>query len=139
MIGAKLVCIIRQPHATAFRVAAAFLGRRLAIRQAQKRRTFMWQEFLAWLSRRGQPRVWTVRDRYAGLWHKAVTYRRPQANRDLANGQSEIVQGPFRSEVDAEDFCDRMNLARQGKFDLYNIPALPASHPTPTKPKQRDC
>ncbi|RDJ35041.1 MAG: hypothetical protein DWQ19_09405 [Crenarchaeota archaeon] len=53
----------------------------------------------AWKNRK-QPKIWAV---YDGLyWAKVVTYKRP-------NTYSTWVLGPFRSELDCEEYCDHVN------------------------------
>jgi hypothetical protein len=54
-----------------------------------------------------QPRVWALRCPLTGVWSKAVVYERPS----VQPGYEWTRVGPFRSEIDAEEFCDRNNRA----------------------------
>lgn len=75
--------------------------------------------FLSRLFRPTQPRVWLVRDD-SGCWHKVVCYGRPNVK------FAERLLGPFRSEVDAEETADRMNMVRtQQKVYLYRAQVPP--------------
>lgn len=57
--------------------------------------------------RREQPTVWTFRCPLTGLWSKVVAYEAPP----IKVGLEWMRIGPFRSEIDAEEFCDRNNRA----------------------------
>lgn len=81
--------------------------------------------FLCWLWRaliwRHHPvsRVWAYRDSRC-VWHKIVSLYRP------AEFWSDGVQGPFRSEIDCEEFCDHANAPLANKVRLYRpIEELP--------------
>lgn len=59
-----------------------------------------------------QPSIWAICDTH-NIWTKVVSYKRPAAMFDWWR------VGPFRSEVDCEEFCDKANSARCGKVKLY--------------------
>lgn len=49
------------------------------------------------------------------LWHKVITYKKPNIR------NSEKILGPFRSEVEAEELCDRLNMSSMlDKVHPYN-------------------
>ena len=59
-----------------------------------------------WFSTARQPKIWAVRSKYDGsAWSKVVSISRfapvERSNFDCA--------GPFRSEMDCEQFCDHSN------------------------------
>jgi hypothetical protein len=59
-----------------------------------------------------QPKVWAVKDVYTGVWLKVVTYKTPKVWLTTIVPHSWMpVIGPFRSECDCEDFCDKFNKA----------------------------
>lgn len=66
-----------------------------------------------WIKRlfRRQPKVWAVYD-YT-RWTKVVSYVKPYVFVESN------LRGPFRSEVDCEEFCDLTNKAKYGKCLLY--------------------
>lgn len=69
-----------------------------------------------WFKRlfRRQYKAWALKDD-RGCWHKVVSYRKPN------NCYSWYTQGPFRSEVEAEEFVDRANLVRtQNRVSFYS-------------------
>ena len=53
--------------------------------------------------------VWALFDKTSHIWVKVVSYKRPIP--EYSNLYPHHVQGPFRSEVDCEEFCDRQNTA----------------------------
>lgn len=59
-----------------------------------------------WLKGFFGPRIWAVWDDDLGIWSKVVVYREPQ----VLYGWWK--RGPFRSEMDCEEFCNRQNFAR---------------------------
>ena len=68
-----------------------------------------------WFSK-PQPQVWVVVNRPPiPSAHKVVAYREPFLNEWLA------VLGPIRSEVDAEEIADRLNIALTGNLSLYDM------------------
>lgn len=80
-------------------------------------------KFFRWLFRLDppKPQVWLICDENH-TWHKVVQYGRPTAM------FSWRVLGPFRSEVDAEETADRMNMVQlQRKVRLY-VPKTVGEH-----------
>jgi hypothetical protein len=67
-----------------------------------------------WPWKRKTFKPWAVFDQENHTWNKVVSTEKPVA---LFN---HWTQGPFRSEIDAEEFCDRNNAARFNKVYLYN-------------------
>lgn len=61
----------------------------------------MFRRVVKWWRSRKEPKVWAVY--HHGIWAKAVTYKKPYS------WFSEYVVGPFRSEVDCEEYCDKRN------------------------------
>jgi hypothetical protein len=58
--------------------------------------------------------VWAIKDGRNHFWNKAVVSDRP-----TTINKYDLI-GPFRSEVDCEEFCDRNNKANLGRIGLYN-------------------
>ena len=63
----------------------------------------MFKKIKTWWKNRKQPKVWAVK-MFARPWVKAVTYKKPKP----PMSRDDVV-GPFRSEVDCEEFCDHAN------------------------------
>jgi len=63
---------------------------------------------------RKSPRAWAVEEN--GVWIKVISCEKPCTIADTS-----YLRGPFRSEIDCEDFCDKANLAKVNKFTLYQI------------------
>jgi hypothetical protein len=61
----------------------------------------MFHKIKNWWNARKQPRVWATY--LHGRWVKSVTYRKPSTY------FPDHLMGPFRSEVDCEEFCDMRN------------------------------
>ena len=64
-----------------------------------------------------QPKVWALRDPTTGVWTKVVAFKEP-----FTQIHFEWMRvGPFRSELDCEEYCDRTNKALvQRTVSLYN-------------------
>ena len=56
--------------------------------------------------RRNAPKPYAYRTGRINPWHKIVVTEPPYIPRGI---QSDYLIGPFRSEVDCEEFCDREN------------------------------
>jgi len=58
-------------------------------------------------------------------WVKAVVLGQAGAMSLKEEYSSDKVVGPFRSELDCEDFCDRKNICDLGRFKWYEPIAIP--------------
>lgn len=47
-------------------------------------------------------KIWVVEDLSTGMFNKVVSYKYPVRHNSAV--------GPFRSEVDAEEYCNRLNV-----------------------------
>lgn len=59
-------------------------------------------------------KAWAVFDAYGDVWVKVVSQGPPTTMYPWR------LVGPFRSEIDCEDYCDRANTGLSGKYRLYN-------------------
>jgi hypothetical protein len=67
----------------------------------------MWNWLKPHRKQQRQPKVWVLREPFTGLWSKVVAYEQPSTQ----VGFEWMRIGPLRSEMDAEEFCDRNNRA----------------------------
>jgi hypothetical protein len=51
-------------------------------------------------------KIYAIYQTHGGLWSKVVVYKKPKVYVE------DYLVGPFRSEVDCEEFCDRENQTR---------------------------
>lgn len=76
----------------------------------------MWKRFIAWWHSPKPMRVWLVEE--CNVWVKIVASERPKPLLDCK------LLGPFRSEVDAEEAADHLNLGRCSKAKMYRKDSL---------------
>ena len=75
-----------------------------------------WKAVKGWWSRLFGPKIWAVQDLETHTWHVVISWGKPLDSIYC----SEHLRGPFRSSIDCEQFCDRMNAARRGSLPPYD-------------------
>lgn len=74
-------------------------------------------------SKSPQARVWAVKPFDSHIFSKVVTYNKPDA------GPFGCVLGPFRSEVDCEEFCDHSNISANNIFNIKTYSPIKTNKP----------
>ena len=75
----------------------------------------MLETFKRWFFKPKQPKVWALRNATYPIWNKVVSHSKP------VGWLYDHVQGPFRSEMDCEEFCDRANtFTRTREVPMYS-------------------
>lgn len=75
----------------------------------------MWQQIKTIvMGKQRQWQVWAIQDFHNRSWHKVVAFSEPTPE------VPHMLYGPFRSEIDCEEYCDRRNLAMIGKVRRYS-------------------